>query len=208
MAAAHFHLVRHLPPKAEAYARAYGRGDVPLDVDARDVAGRMAVLGQTLPKQAIWRVSSIPRAQETAERLLFQSDLSPVDCVVDAGFDEQDFGAFADRLLSELRDDPDFRRYKDDPIAMAPPGGESFTDCFNRVGLRLEALRQETGATIIVTHGGVVRAALGLSLGLSPYQALNSIAISPLMHAHIEFTGKAWRFHSLTQGCARRAPLG
>lgn len=204
MAAAHFHLVRHMPPAAEAYARAYGRGIVPLDADAPDVLDRMDVLRGVLPAFAQWRVSSIPRALETAQRILSGSVLTPAAYDTDAAFDEQDFGIFADRLFTDLRADPVFQRYAADPITMTPPEGESFTDCFNRVGAQLKALSVIPGEHVIVTHGGVVRSGVGLALGLTPLMALKGIAISPLMHAHIVCDDGRWQLHGLSQGCAKR----
>ena len=60
------------------------------------------------------------------------------------------------------------------PADERPPGGESFADLIERVVPAIERLNDEhRGRDIVaVTHGGTIRAALALALGLTPQAAL------------------------------------
>jgi broad specificity phosphatase PhoE len=60
------------------------------------------------------------------------------------------------------------------PADERAPGGESFADLVGRVAPAVERLTMEhRGRDIVaVTHGGTIRAALGLALGLDPQAAL------------------------------------
>src|SRR5262245_63276370 len=55
-----------------------------------------------------------------------------------------------------------------------PPGGESFTDLVARVAPAVARLNAEhRGRDIVaVTHGGTIRTAIGLALGLTPQGSL------------------------------------
>lgn len=76
-------------------------------------------------------------------------------------------------------------RFWDDPEAHAPPGGERWSQLCARVG---EALTGIDGASLILTHGGAMRAALSVLFGFDhrqvwafelPYGALVSLRIWP-----------------------------
>src|SRR5262249_60280191 len=85
---------------------------------------------------------------------------------------EQSFGEWQGLTYDELRHSRGgaFHRFWHAPAHERAPGGESFLDMLDRVGRtvhRLIAARR--GRDIIaVAHGGTIRAALGLALGLEP----------------------------------------
>jgi len=68
----------------------------------------------------------------------------------------------------------DFHRFWHAPAHEAPPGGESFLMVVERVSRAIRRLTEAyAGSDIIaVAHGGTIRAALGLALGLDPEAAL------------------------------------
>ena len=67
-----------------------------------------------------------------------------------------------------------FHRFWHAPAHERAPGGESFVDVMQRVARRHPSrARANRGRDIIaVAHGGTIRAALGLALGLDPEACL------------------------------------
>lgn len=155
------HFIRHLPPHPDAYAYAYGIGDVPLVSDHSLVKERLQYLGNDLPSKAQWHVSPSPRTRLTADLILAANPkLKTATLAEDEAFLEQKFGVFADRLHSELRKDPDFVRYVADPHNVSPEGGESITQAHARVATRLDQFMHEDGKHVVVAHGGTLSGAL------------------------------------------------
>ena len=80
-----------------------------------------------------------------------------------------------------------------------PPGGESFADLVDRVSPAIQRLNeQHRGRDIVaVTHGGTIRAALGLALGIGPQAALafsvENCSLTRLDHLAPEGGGGLWR---------------
>jgi alpha-ribazole phosphatase len=89
---------------------------------------------------------------------------------------EQHFGAWQGLTYDELRQtrNGDFHRFWHAPAYQAPPGGESFVAVIERVARAIHRLvAAYAGRDIIaVAHGGTIRAALALALGLDPEAAL------------------------------------
>jgi len=55
-----------------------------------------------------------------------------------------------------------------------PPGGESFKDLYKRVSPFFETLKKKVKApTLVITHSGVIRVIVCLTLGMDPGQLLN-----------------------------------
>ncbi|MDW5598372.1 histidine phosphatase family protein [Conexibacter stalactiti] len=107
---------------------------------------------------------------------------------VDARLAECDFGAWAGRSLADLHaEDPSaVGMWMGDPDA-APHGGESLRAFAARVAGWLDEQASDDGATLAITHGGVVKAALVHALG-APLDAFWRIDVAPLavteLHAH------------------------
>ena len=91
------------------------------------------------------------------------------------------------------------------PAHAVPPGGESFAHLMARVGEAItEINRDYRGRDIVcVAHGGTIRAALGLALGLPPERALNftidNVSLSRIDHfagalgSHAPEEPESWR---------------
>lgn len=68
------------------------------------------------------------------------------------------------------------------------PGGESFMDLYNRTCRTIERInREQAGQDVIaVTHGGTIKAALGLALGGEPEKGLSfdidNVSVTRLDH--------------------------
>ena len=95
------------------------------------------------------------------------------------------------------------------PAAERAPGGESFVDLVARVSAAIADLTEtNAGRDIIaVTHGGTIRAALGVALGLSPDAVhaftIDNCALTRLDHVRRTPRGGAstvkWRVAAVNQ---------
>lgn len=104
---------------------------------------------------------------------------------VDARWRELDFGDW-DGLLPAAIPEAALSAFWDDPDASPPPGGERWSALTARVAAALADLAPEP--TLVVTHGGAMRAALAVLCGFGPregwaidlpYAALLSLRVWP-----------------------------
>ena len=121
----------------------------------------------------------------------------PGEIIESAAIIEQDFGL--------LEGTPyDLTRFSDEPDEIAvwrPPGGESFADVVARVrGFFSQSMAHHAGKTIcILSHAGVIRAALTIALDLPPGRGLG-FAIAPLsMTAMRRTAGHAWQIDHINR---------
>ena len=166
--------IRHAPV-TEAAGRIYGQQDLDCDVGFAPVFDGLAAL---LPADAVWVTSTLKRTHRTAEAILERRPETPELLQVQA-LAEQHFGDWQgrhrDELLAERGDQ--WNRFWLAPAHEAAPGGESFVDLLERVHHAVERLSAEhAGRDIVaVTHGGTIRAALAVALGLEPERALSFV---------------------------------
>lgn len=152
-------LVRHAPTSWNAAGRLQGRADLPLSPAGRAEALRWRLPAWTVAARA-W-TSPLARAIETA-RLLGRADAT-----VAAELIEMDWGAFEGHTLADLR--------RADPVGLAaleargldlePPGGESPRRVAERLAGFFGRLAGFACDHLLVTHKGVLRAALALATG-------------------------------------------
>jgi ribonuclease H / adenosylcobalamin/alpha-ribazole phosphatase len=144
-------LLRHGQTPMSVQKRYVGRSDVPLtDLGVRQAvaaAKRLASAGLD-----VIVTSPLRRAVQTAEEVAAATG-APV--VADEGFRETDFGAWEGLTFAEVRGrwPAEMTAWLADP-AVAPPGGESFTEVSERVTaalLRVLAARDRQ-AVLIVSH--------------------------------------------------------
>ncbi|MCG8361679.1 MAG: histidine phosphatase family protein [Kiloniellales bacterium] len=171
--------IRHAP--VNSGGRIYGNCDVPADCSDRAMFRRVAAW---LPREAVWIASHLQRTHQTvaairAEPPHDEAGPGPSDAnalLADPELAEQNLGDWQGLTYDELE------RQRGDalspfwiaPADHAPPGGESFVQLMARVS---EAVWRHQEANVgrdivAVTHGGTIRAALGLALGLPPEGAL------------------------------------
>ena len=145
--------IRHAPV-IDSGGRIYGQQDLDCDTGHAPVFEGLAA---TLPADALWVTSNLKRTRRTAEAILARRAVER--------------GAWPE-LIAERGEQ--WNRFWLAPAHEAPPGGESFVDLMARVGAAVERLSAEhAGRDIVaVTHGGTIRAALALALGLEPERAL------------------------------------
>jgi alpha-ribazole phosphatase len=148
--------------------RLYGQNDI--DAHFPDDNALAALRGQ-LPRDALWLTSGLKRTHQTAAAL--GRDLA--ECHRHPTLNEQHFGDWQGLDFASLKQlGADFERLWNDPGETRPPGGESFADVLDRVGETVTRLTaKHAGRDIVaVAHGGSIRAALALALGLDARAAL------------------------------------
>lgn len=158
-------LIRHA--EAEGSGRYLGRrSDPPLSARGRAQAEALArwLAGERLA--AIYS-SPLRRALETARTVAAPHRL-PVETVADLA--EMDFGLWDGLSYQEIeaREPERLAHWLADPVAVAPPEGESLAEMGQRVINAFEAIvTRHPGETMtIVTHGGPARVILCQGLGL------------------------------------------
>jgi alpha-ribazole phosphatase len=157
-------LVRHAAPSDEARGRCYGSLDVGLSALGRAQAAELA---RALAGSEHDAVVSSPRlrATETARPLARALGL---EVRVDDRLREIDFGELEGRTYEEIeRSQPElFRAWMETPTSVRFPGGESYADLRGRTVAALDEARRAHASTLVVTHGGVIRAGLAAWLEL------------------------------------------
>jgi len=176
------HLLRHGAP--ELTGRMLGRTDSPVTAE-----GMAACLARVKPlnfKQIV--CSDLMRSQAIADAIGRERGLAPT---TDARWRELDFGDWDGLAAAEI-DAMALRRFWDDPDGAPPPRGERWSDLVARTTDAIEDLTPVT--SLIVTHGGAMRAALKSLCGFGfrelwafdlPYAALITLRIWPDRTAQI-----------------------
>ena len=181
--------IRHAPvPGPEDLIK--GKLDLPSDTSDR--ATFMAQAAR-LPHGAAAVTSSRLRCRQTFAALA-ENGMLVREPVIEPAFDEQDFGTLAGRTWSELEDSPELEAYWRDPANTPVPGGESFAQLVDRVRPAVGRIGAQFAGQdiVVVAHGGTIRAALCIALGISPAQAL-LFAVSTVSLTRIDTVGAAWR---------------
>jgi broad specificity phosphatase PhoE len=162
--------VRHAPvPNPES--RCYGQGDK--DCDVSDIESFQG-LSSMLPSDALLVTSDLLRTKKTAAAIA-DAGLDLPDPIEETSLREQSFGAWQGMTYPEIWDSRGSRHpYWLAPAYERPPEGESFADVLARLAPTVNRLtREHAGRDIVsVGHGGTVRAALAVALGLQAEAAL------------------------------------
>jgi alpha-ribazole phosphatase len=137
--------IRHAPVHVDE-GRIYGQRDLPCDCSDAGVFSRLAAL---LPRRAIWLTSHLSRTRQTAQAILSAGDFEgPPHILPDQDLAEQHLGDWQglDRrtFLMSRKQQPDSFWYAEADE------------------------RAPSGDIVAVVHGGTIRAALVIALGLPP----------------------------------------
>jgi alpha-ribazole phosphatase len=166
--------IRHAP--VPDGGRIYGQSDLDCDCTDAEIFG---VLARELPREAVWVTSNLARTRQTAAAILAAAngrhdgiqplaipDLAEQHLGEWQGMERKPF--YAERKVGT-------HTLWFGPAAERPPGGESFVDLVERVRPVIERLTvQHRGRDIVaVTHGGTIKVALAVALGLDPQAALS-----------------------------------
>ena len=167
--------IRHAPV-VNPDGRIYGRCDLDADCSDALLYGGLAAM---LPEPAVWVTSSLRRTHQTAAAIHAADPRHAVagTPAIEPDFVEQDFGEWQGLSWDALqaRDEKRYHRFWLAPAHQAPPGGESFDTLVARVSQAIHRLTEaHAGRDIVaVAHGGPIRAALALALGIDAERALN-----------------------------------
>jgi broad specificity phosphatase PhoE len=199
-------LIRHAPVIGAA-GRIYGQDDLDCDCSNADIFADVAA---QLPADPVWLVTHLRRTQATAAAIwqagswhqrkpaLHTPGLQPE---IERDLVEQHFGDWQGLTYAELeaRRDGAYHRFWHAPADHAPPSGESFRDVIARVEQAiLRRTESHAGRDIVaITHGGAIRAALAVVLGLEPERALgfsvDTCSITRFDHIQGPGEGASWR---------------
>ena len=189
--------VRHAPVTDHG-GRLYGRTNVPANTSERP---RFEGLARALPQDAVWLTSNLLRTHQTADAIAEAGHAVP-ERDIEADLDEQDFGAWHGLTWSEVASERGSglaHKYWVAPAHITPPEGESFVQLVERVSAAVSRrTTQHAGRDIVaVAHGGSIRAALALALGLDAERALafsiDNLSITRIDHVEGPAKGQAWR---------------
>jgi len=166
--------IRHAP--VPDGGRIYGQSDLDCDCTDAEIFG---VLARELPREAVWVTSNLARTRQTAAAILAAANgrHDGVQPLAIPDLAEQHLGEW-----QGMERKPFYAERKVGthtlwfgPADERPPGGESFVDLVERVRPVIERLTvQHRGRDIVaVTHGGTIKVALAVALGLDPQAALS-----------------------------------
>jgi alpha-ribazole phosphatase len=123
--------------------------------------------------------SPLRRAREAAQRLAEARNLG---LRIDEDWAELDFGVWDGRRKSELEAEPAIQAalavFYRDPLAGAPPHGETWASFEMRIARALSRLADSAGPgpALVVTHAGPMRLALSMVCGL-PLNSLWAVRV-------------------------------
>ncbi|QAY77518.1 histidine phosphatase family protein [Sphingosinicella sp. BN140058] len=158
MSARIVHLLRHAA--VERPGRFLGRSDEPCTG-----AGLATCLDRAAEVEFDTIVTSpLIRAAEVADAL---GALRRLPVAQDAAWLELDFGTWEGKTADEIGEEALLPFYGQ-PDRHAPPGGERWNTLVRRVAGAIDRLGE--GSSLVVTHGGPIRAALAHLCGFDPRQ--------------------------------------
>jgi alpha-ribazole phosphatase len=170
------HLVRHGAPVTPGLMM--GRTDgLPTEAGIAECVDQVAELDIEVLVS-----SDLTRSRTVGEALATRTG-QPL--LIDARWRELDFGDWDGRASSEI-DPAELGRFWDDPDGNAPPNGERWSALTARVSAAIADLSPRP--TLVVTHGGTMRAALAVLCGFDqrqiwafdlPYASLLTLQVWP-----------------------------
>jgi broad specificity phosphatase PhoE len=160
------YLLRHGPTEASAAGSPLGHLDLPVSPAGESRWPGVKATLLALPLERVF-CSPLQRARRHAQDL-------GLPCVVVEALREQAFGVWDGRPWADLEPGGTAPFFAD-PIHAVPPGGESFAACAARALAALEALTAwgDGPPTLILAHGGPLRALLAHLLGLPLERAVD-----------------------------------
>lgn len=156
----------------------------PLDPE---VGHDYAAMRSAIPDDYRWLISPLMRCQDTA-RLLIKNGAKLASQQNDDRLREQSYGQWHGQKISMLWESELAQLDKHNWHFLhpnhVPPDGESFAQVMTRLAPVINKYADQN--TVLVTHGMVIRALLGLALGMTADQSL-SINIAPLSLTELSY---------------------
>lgn len=166
------YLVRHGETDWNAERRYQGQRNIPLNARGRAQAsenGRRLAVEAPDVAALTYIASPLERARETMELMRRAIGLAAEGYAIDERLREVSYGHWEGQLADDLaHTDPiGVAERRQDPFNWQPRGGESYAELTRRVTGWLDGIG---GDSVVVTHGGVVRALNGALYDLAPSQ--------------------------------------
>ena len=158
--------IRHGRTDWNDSSRFQGRTDVPLNDAGRAQAASLAARMRDWRGTVLYS-STMSRAFETAQILSANCGglIEPREGLVEMGFGDWEGRTFMELEKSATEH---FHSWRANPFGNVPQGGETFEAIRARLKPVLdEVLREDAARVAVVSHGGVIRAALCMLLNLS-----------------------------------------
>lgn len=162
------YLIRHGHTRATELGLLYSDTTIELTEKGKAQAASAAAYIKTLAPQLLI-CGKAKRVMQSAEPVEAETGLKAQS--ID-GFEEWQVGDWEGRTYLDIKkNDPDqYHRWCEDPIANAPPSGESIIDLSVRIAANLDKLitsEEYAGKTIaMVTHSGIIRSIVSHALGM------------------------------------------
>lgn len=194
-------ILRHGQPEGGEVLR--GRVDHPLTPEGWQQMYRNTGLDKDAPGAGPgWThiiTSPLQRCRSFAERVSTSLQL-PLS--VETDWQEIDYGSWDGMPVTEWRRQAEeqFRAFRQDMSALAPPGGENFVVFRDRVLAAWERIAQmpDDSHVLLVTHGGVMRVVLPTVLGM-PLNRTGVLQIPFACLSRIEIAGTDQKRHAALQ---------
>lgn len=140
------HLIRHEKTRANLDRKYIGWTDEPI---LKKVSAQLPIAPN------IVYGSDLMRCKQTAAYYFPNAQYKGIQALR-----ESNFGQFEMCTYEELKDNPIYRAWIDDPISVTPPKGESFVAFEQRVLQAFQQVVKQQGTYTFVVHGGVIRVLL------------------------------------------------
>lgn len=182
------HFIRHGLTEQSEDGRYIGRRDLPLSLEGRRL---LLALKEEYGYPAVQKVyrSPLRRCEETAALLYPDSWTEIVE-----GFNELNLGVFEGKTVSELKNDPNYKKWIKGEEQRAP-GGESGEEFMRRTVLAFgemleDMIAHKITSAAVVTHGGVLMNLLS-ALGI-PKRPMQQWAVSAGMGYTVLVDAAMW----------------
>jgi len=151
--------MRHGETPWNREGRVMGRNPVELDADGRAQV-EAAIPFARLLKPDLIITSPLIRARQSAE--IIAAGIGGVAVIEDPQLAEVQYGRWEGMVYDDLVDDPDYIKYRVDPLTLPTPGGETIIQVQSR-GIEAvhRAIVENPGRRILfVSHGDIIRTVL------------------------------------------------
>jgi len=157
--------MRHGETPWNREGRVMGRNPIELDAEGRAQV-EAAIPFARLLKPELIITSPLIRARQSAE--IIANGVGDVAVTEDPQLAEVQYGRWEGMVYDDLVDDPDYAKYRVDPLTLPTPGGETIVQVQSR---GVEAVRrviaENPGRRILfVSHGDIIRTVLCKLMGL------------------------------------------
>jgi len=193
----------------------YGSQDVPADTSNTEAYESLAT---GLPEDAVWVTSHLVRTHVTADAI-GRAGLEHGNRLIENGLGEQNFGEWQEMTYAEQdthwrenHGEDTMHKFWYCPADHRPDGGESFVDMIERVSEVVHRMTEtHRGQNIVaVAHGGTIRAALAIALGLEPDRAFafqtENLSTTRIDHVKGPGAGGDWRVAFINKRAGTKAP--